>query len=163
MQKKNPKTHLKPKFLKALYRLENIRMKNSKKGGVVTDIQINTIIRGYIFKDIIDTERQNEKLWRRLDWYEKKIDQYQSSSLTIREGYKATIEELHSKFFNAVRSYNSLYYFGKIAKDMGVKMRSYNDELPENEPEFDPVFTQEVKEDGSVISKTKNYKKKRKK
>ena len=116
MQKKNPKTHLKPKFLKALYRLENIRMKNSKKGGVVTDIQINTIIRGYIFKDIIDTERQNEKLWRRLDWYEKKIDQYQSSSLTIREGYKATIEELHSKFFNAVRSYNSLYYFGKIAK-----------------------------------------------
>ena len=51
MQKKNPKTHLKPKFLKALYRLENIRMKNSKKGGVVTDIQINTIIRGYIFKD----------------------------------------------------------------------------------------------------------------
>jgi hypothetical protein len=124
MQKKNPKTHLKPKFLKALYRLENIRMKNSKKGGVVTDIQINTIIRGYIFKDIIDTERQNEKLWRRLDWYEKKIDQYQSSSLTIREGYKATIEGLHSKFFNAVRSYNSLYYFGKIAKDMGVKMRS---------------------------------------
>ena len=39
MQKKNPKTHLKPKFLKALYRLENIRMKNSKKGGVVTDVQ----------------------------------------------------------------------------------------------------------------------------
>ena len=42
-------------------------------------------------------------------------------------------------------------------------MRSYNDELPENEPEFDPVFTQVVKEDGSVINKTKNYKKKRKK
>ena len=71
------------------------------------------------------------------------------------------IEETYVKFYNAVRSYNSLFYFGKIARSLGIKMKNYNGELPENQPDFDPLFTQEVMEDGTIIHKSK-YKKRKK-
>ena len=40
-------------------------------------------------------------------------------------------------------------------------MKNYNGELPENQPDFDPPFTQEVMEDGTIIHKSK-YKKRKK-
>ena len=86
-----------------------------------------------------------------------KLLQYQESIEALVLNFDEAQEDLTKKYYDAVRAYNGLLHFNKLAEDLGVNIKEHQARLPENK--FNNDYTmeigQEVLESGKIRSKLK--------